>query len=135
MRLSFPLALAALAACASPEDASVPDAESASTVAAALPPAPAPGPAVKHLPSDRIYYDLTRFQWYARGEPLRHEGLAYQPSGMPVAIPLAEMEQIGAYDGVDYYRRAGADALLFVPVFDGYWLAFRPVATAPVTAD
>lgn len=82
------------------------------------------------LSSDRIYYDLTRFEWYAHGEPLLHEQAGYQPAGTPVAASLTEMERTGEYEGVEYYRRTGDDQSLYVPVFDGYWLAFRTTHTA-----
>ncbi|HSJ13074.1 MAG TPA: hypothetical protein VK939_01590 [Longimicrobiales bacterium] len=126
-----------LAAC---DGMSVPEvAPDTPGIPASLPPAAAAAGSARaprdHLPSDRIYYDLTRYEWYARAEPLRHEGRGYQPAGMPVAAPLSEMDQLGAYEGVAYYRRAGADGLLFVPVFDGYWLAFRATAQAPAGAD
>ena len=78
------------------------------------------------LASSRIYYDLTRFEWYARGEPLVHDQLPYQPAGTPVAADLAELERAGEYQGVEYYHRQGDDQSLYVPVYDGYWLAFRP---------
>lgn len=101
--------------------------------AAALPPTtaePAPSEVRQVLASSRIYYDLTRFDWYARGEPLVHDQFAYQPAGTPVAADLVEMERAGEYQGVEYYRRQGDGQSLYVPVYDGYWLAFRTVATS-----
>lgn len=86
----------------------------------------------EQLARDRIYYDLTRFEWYARGEPLVRDGVAYQPAGLPIALSLRELERIGEFEGVEYYRRAGDADHLYVPVFDGYWLAFRP---PPARAD
>lgn len=78
------------------------------------------------LPGERIYSRLTDHEWYARGEPLQHEGAAYRPDGRPVAAATAEMEQVGDYAGVEYYRRAGdAEPLLYIPVFHGYWQPFR----------
>lgn len=108
-------------------------AETPATRALAAPTA-ATAPAPDHLSSDRIYYDLTRFDWYAQGEPLVHADQPYQPFGMPLAAPLSEMERAGEYRGVEYYRRGGDDASLYIPVFDGYWLAFR-ASHAAATAD
>lgn len=105
------------------------------TVAGTLLPAPAAPARTEFLPSERIYYDLTQFEWYAHGEPLRDAGLSYQPFGMPLAAPLAEMERAGDYQGVEYYRRSGSEGLLYVPVFEGYWLAFQPISGATVPAD
>jgi hypothetical protein len=79
-----------------------------------------------------IYYDLTRFEWYARGEPLVHEGRAYMPGGALFSAGASAMEQVGQFGGVDYYRQAGADVeTLYVPVFERYWLGFRPSDRAP----
>lgn len=77
-----------------------------------------------------IYYDLTRHDWYARGEPLVHDGRAHIPAGL-VAASGAEMEFAGEFGGVMYYWRAGGvPDSVFVPVFERYWLAFTP-DTAP----
>jgi hypothetical protein len=79
------------------------------------------------LPSSRIYYTLTDHDWYARGEPLVHENAAYLPGGMPVSASTTEMRELGEYQGVAYYTRDGdAERALYVPVFEGYWQAFRP---------
>jgi hypothetical protein len=76
---------------------------------------------------DRIYLSLTAYEWYARGEPLLHANAAYQPAGFPVAAPLSEMHVTGEYQGVEYYVRDGdAEPILYVPVYEGYWQAFRP---------
>ncbi|HUF50595.1 MAG TPA: hypothetical protein VMN60_07180 [Longimicrobiales bacterium] len=122
---------AALAACARAEP---------STEAPAAPPAAGPGdladttfmphPERVVLPADRIYYTLTEHEWYARGEPLLHEGRAFSPSGMPLAASLPDMERAGEYRGVEFYRRAGMDDALFVPVYRGYWQVFRGAAAA-----
>ena len=82
------------------------------------------------LPADRIYYTLTAHEWYARGEPLVHEGRSFNPAGMPVAASLSEMERVGEYQGVEYYRRTGDDTTLFVPVYRGYWQVFRSATAA-----
>jgi len=80
---------------------------------------------------ETIYYDLTRFDWYARGEPLMHEGRAFVAGGTLVAAPLSAMERIGEYGGVAYYRRPEVAGVLFVPVYDRYWLQFRAQEAAP----
>jgi hypothetical protein len=77
------------------------------------------------LPSSRIYYTLTSHEWYARGEPLVHEGRTYRPGGMPVAASLTDMTRLGEFRGVEYYHRAGDTAAVYVPVFEGYWQTFR----------
>jgi hypothetical protein len=85
-------------------------------------------------PPPVIYYDLTRYEWYARGEPLVHEGWSYSPGAL-VAASGGEMEALGDYGGVTYYRRrdGGADSL-FVPVYERYWLTFNPGAAADTAA-
>jgi hypothetical protein len=83
------------------------------------------------LPAGRIYYTLTDHEWYARGEPLLHGSRAHQPAGRPVSASLDEMELAGEYMGVDYYtRRQDEGDLVYVPVFEGYWQAFRPDTSA-----
>lgn len=83
---------------------------------------------------ERIYYDLMEFDWYARGEPLVHEGTAYDVAGSgPVALDARTLERVGEYSGVDVYRRDG-DTHVYVPVYDGWWLGFAPGAAVP-TAD
>lgn len=85
------------------------------------------------LPSSRIYYTLTRHEWYARGEPLVHEGRRYQAGGMPVRAELDEMRHLGDYHGVEYYAREDGSSAVYVPVFEGYWQPFPP-DTTPDTA-
>lgn len=86
------------------------------------------------LPEREIYLTLTDFEWYARGEPLLHEGQPYVSYGMPVAASVSEMSRTGEYEGVAYYTRRGdAEPYIYVPVFEGYWLVFRP-DTLPTTA-
>jgi hypothetical protein len=78
------------------------------------------------LPSSRIYYTLTQHAWYARGEPLLHENRAWHPVGMPVSASVPEMRAAGEYQGVEYYvREADTEPALYIPVFEGYWQAFR----------
>jgi hypothetical protein len=45
---------------------------------------------------------------------------------MPVAASLGEMTKAGEYGGVMYYMRSGEPERIYVPVFEGYWLVFRP---------
>ena len=83
-------------------------------------------PDLETLPESRIYHTLTDHEWYARAEPLRHEGAPYEPAGLPIVASLPEMQHVGAYQGVDYYRRIDeADPVLYIPVFQGYWQPFR----------
>jgi hypothetical protein len=84
------------------------------------------------LPTGSIYYTLTSYDWYARGQPLLHDGRAYTPGGMPVSASLQEMSKAGTFEGVDYYISTGdaADAV-YVPVFDGYWQRFQVDPSAP----
>ena len=84
-----------------------------------------PEPQREVLPADRIYFNLTQHEWYAKGQPLVHEGRGYMPAGFPVAASLPEMQRMGEYQGVEYYRRADADSMLYVPVSRGYWQVFR----------
>jgi hypothetical protein len=129
-------ALLAATGCANGESRQVDDllAEAAETVTADTAVYIA-GPARETLPSNRIYYTLTRHEWYARGEPLLHDGRSYRAAGMPVRAEVSEMRHLGDYQGVEYYVRAedgGVD--VYVPVFEGYWQPFRPDTTADTTA-
>lgn len=97
-----------------------------------------PAEDVVTLPTSRIYYTLTSYDWYARGEPLVHEGRPYEPEGMPVGASLTDMTKAGEYQGVEFYVRGGDTGAVYVPVFDGYWQLFRadPSAVAtPADAD
>jgi hypothetical protein len=83
------------------------------------------------LPAARIYYNLTDHDWYARGDPLVHDNIPFAPAGNPVSAGVDEMEHVGDYLGVDYYVRAtDTTTALYVPVFEGYWLPFRPDTAA-----
>jgi hypothetical protein len=87
------------------------------------------------LPPYRIYYTLTSYAWYARGEPLIHDARAYYAAGWPVAASAAVMELLGEYQGVSYYARRGdTNSVVYVPVFEGYWQPFR-ADPAPRVAD
>jgi hypothetical protein len=94
------------------------------------PPAEAADPETR---PDRVYYVLTEFDWYARGEPIVLEGTSYTVSGDPARIDARALERVAEYGGVDLYRRSG-DANLYVPVFEGYWLTFAPEPGAPPAA-
>ena len=90
------------------------------------------------LPTSRIYYTLTDYAWYERGQPLIHDGRGYRPQGTPLGATLAEMQKAGEFEGVEYYvRTADPGAVVYVPVFDGYWQAFQldpSAAVAPSAA-
>lgn len=92
-----------------------------------------------NLPTSRIYYTLTSHDWYARGEPLVHDGRPFEPEGMPVNASLTDMTKAGEYQGVEFYTHAtDADAAVYVPVFDGYWQRFQAAAgsvAVPADAD
>ena len=77
------------------------------------------------LPAERIYFNLTQHEWYAKGQPLVHGGRAFMPVGFPVAASLPEMQRMGEYQGVEYYKRADADSILYIPVSRGYWQVFK----------
>jgi hypothetical protein len=82
---------------------------------------------------DEIYYDLTAFDWYRRGEVLVASGLAFQPQGLPRVIPFDSLQRAGNYQGVDFYVKNGAAEpfdTVFVPVFEDFWQPFLPVGPA-----
>lgn len=74
-----------------------------------------------------IYYDLTFFEWYKKGEPILLDHGRYLPGEVE---PTAERHFVkeGVYEGVDYYRAQGGDDegsdIIYVPVYEGYWLPF-----------
>lgn len=107
-------------------------------VAAAARSGGADGEAPAAVAPRRVYYDLTVFEWYRRGEPLRVGGGAYLPTGKPRAIPAERMERVGEYLGVDVYVLEGSQppyGAVFVPVFRRYWQPFVLQHRAPVHAD
>ncbi|MGH7552830.1 MAG: hypothetical protein ACREMQ_07350 [Longimicrobiales bacterium] len=80
----------------------------------------------EELPN-RIYYNLTQFDWYARGEPIHYENAAYRPRGAPIRASADRMEKAGEYQGVEFYRAdedGAASTVVYVPVFEGFWLPF-----------
>lgn len=117
------------AACREPVADHAPGAEAVVSADSVSGPAPVQPPDAAARP-ERIFHDLTRFDWYARGEPLVHEGRSYALDVHgPVALDARTLRRVGEYGGVDYYQR-DTDARLYVPVYDGYWLGFAP-ANAP----
>lgn len=86
----------------------------------------APPETAEPQPGVRLYPTLTSYEWYARGEPLRHEGVAYLPAGGPVTVAASDMQHAGEYQSVDYYVRTGlTEGVVYVPVYHGYWQPFR----------
>ena len=75
---------------------------------------------------DEIYFDLTRFAWYREGRPLVHNGRSYLPQADPIPVDF-ELEEAGAYEGVNYYAASDANEAvytLYVPVYYRYWQRF-----------
>lgn len=97
---------------------------------------PSPPPEARNSEPPEIYYDLTRFDWYRRGQPLLVEGRPFQPAGRPEPTGVREFTELGRYDGVTYYAVAGSEAphnVVYVPVSPGYWQPFVHVGSgAPV---
>jgi len=103
---------------------------------------PAAGPETRNGEPPEIYYDLTRFEWYRRGQPLLVGGRPFQPAGRPEPTGAREFTELGRYEGVTYYVVAGSRAphgVVYVPVSPGSWHPFVHVGSgAPVegqTAD
>jgi hypothetical protein len=140
IRTLRPFALCVLLAACGEQASSAPsppppDAAAEAALAADTVHQPRPGRVV--LPGDSIYYTLTDHEWYARGEPLLHENVAYQPTGLPIEAAAADMRHAGQYQGVDYYVTDAAPdpqrgPALYVPVYEGYWQVFRPDAARVV---
>lgn len=96
--------------------------DSLSAAASAAPPAAAAGDT-----PDEVYFDLTRFDWYRRAEPLVHEGRAYRAAGDPVVASVDALRELGRYQGVAYYAQQDAPPpvyTLYVPVYYRYWQRF-----------
>lgn len=85
----------------------------------------------------RIYYDLTAYEWYRRGQPLIFRAGSYLPEGKPQAIPAERLRRLGQYGGVDFYHAEGSapDEMVYVPVFEGYWQPFVTRHAGSVSAD
>lgn len=122
------LLLAGCDTAAPAADEAVPSEVAASPRDAAAQPASANARKDGTLHPATIYYDLTRFDWYARGEPLRHGNADYVARAAPVRASAADMRRAGEYQGVEYYRAAADDVepagVVYVPVFEGFWLPF-----------
>lgn len=93
----------------------------------ASPPIPSDSTAEPSEPRE-MYFDLTEFDWYRRGQPLVHDSARYLPAGGPVPVEADSLKLAGTYEGVRYYARpaAGGGDTLFVPVYPRYWLPFAP---------
>lgn len=81
-----------------------------------------------------IYYDLTAFDWYRRGEPLVIDGREYRPDGIPEAERARKFEPVGEYMGVTYYvleNSSEPHLAVYIPVSPGYWQPFTPTPTTP----
>jgi hypothetical protein len=133
--LHITAACCVLAGCG-PKDQTADDAtvDDAAAAAAGADSVFAPAEDRVNLPSSRIYYTLTSYEWYARGEPLVHDGRPYEPEGMPVNASLTEMTKVGEYGGVEYYVHDGdPEPSVYVPVFEGYWQRFRADPSAIVS--
>jgi hypothetical protein len=90
------------------------------------------------LHPDEIYYDLTFFEWYREGRPLIHDGREFQPTSRPESLALAALEPVGRFQGVEFYAMADDSppySVLYVPVFEGYWLPFAPVGQVSRDAE
>lgn len=75
---------------------------------------------------ETIYFDLTQYEWYRRGEPVVIDEARYLP-GAVEATGERKLKREGDYQGVEYYASEGASQpfdTIFVPVFPGYWLTF-----------
>lgn len=112
-------------------DATPPDREPAAPLRALpettmIPVAPPPRLTARDSLPARIFYDLTRYDWYAHGEPLRWADHDWQPRGVPVALETEQLRHVGEYEGVDLWVRADEDPVtrVYVPVSEGYWLPF-----------
>lgn len=78
-----------------------------------------------------IFHDLTEFDWYRRGEPIRHAGRAYDAGRVPARRPPGDFRELGRFGGVAYWAAPSPTTdtvavpdTLFVPVFPGYWQPF-----------
>jgi hypothetical protein len=86
---------------------------------------------------ERIYFTLTDYGWYARGEPLVHGDATYRTGGGVIAAPTSAMRKVGEYQGVDVYTAEGStsDTAVYVPVFPGYWQPFHLAEAAAPAAS
>ena len=107
-------------------DDGVADAAPAETTAVPPEPEVVEVPPSEPLP-ERIYFNLTDYEWYAAGEPLVYRNAEYNAATGVIAAPLSRMRQVGEYQGVDVYAAEGEseDSTLYVPVYPGYWQPFH----------
>jgi hypothetical protein len=81
---------------------------------------------------DRIFYNLSSYEWYAHGEPLHWDDRDWDMAGGPIPLATEAMTLVGEYQGVDVYVVAAEDSvgsvtLVYIPVSEGFWLPFEPV--------
>lgn len=131
MRVSFAcvLGVALSAACEQPAaNPTPPAATRPAPETTMIPVAPLPRMVARDSVPENIYFDLTRFEWYAHGEPLRWEDRDWHPVGAPVELPIEELRKVGDYEGVDVWAPEAAEVftVLYVPVSEGFWLRFMP---------
>lgn len=105
--------------------------EEAESAALDLPPIPEDRQLVVERPPDaepvEIYYELTAFEWYRRGEPIVFRDRTYVLEALPRAIPAEELRRLGRFRGVFFYRHEEDDPpydAVFVPVYPGFWQPF-----------
>lgn len=126
------LPLAAALACEPEPSASDPPSLRPPPETTMIPVRPPPRLVARDSLPTRIFYDLTRFVWYARGEPLRWQDAEWQPRGEPVALRTEDLRLVGEYEGVDIWIRADAESVtrVYVPVSEGFWLPFAATGDA-----
>lgn len=80
----------------------------------------------------RIFFDLSRYEWYVQQRPVVWDEREWQPAGSPVALPARDLRLVGEFEGVDLYAPVPGDSIpedrLYVPVSEGFWLPFSPAA-------
>src|SRR5690606_3341864 len=86
---------------------------------------PATEPADADAMPDRVYFVLTEFDWYARGEPIVLEGTSYTVDDDPIRIDARTMEHVVAYRGGSRCGSVG-DRNRSFPGFDRFCLTFVP---------
>ena len=123
--------LLAVVACEEPSPSPPPPAGTRPPAETTMIPALPRTASTDSLPA-RIYYNLSRHEWYAHGEPLHWDDRDWDMSGGPVPLETEAMTLVGEYQGVDVYvvtaeDSAGSVALVYVPVSEGFWLPFEPV--------
>lgn len=95
-----------------------------------------PAPSEASAGPSELYYDLTAFDWFLRGEPLVHAGGRYEAAGPPIPMRASELRLLDRYEGVNFYAREGASEgdTVFVPVSERYWIAFTRRSPGPPPA-